>query len=124
MIGPPEVIARKQVTVLIEQRHMSARVPWRRDDEQIVGKLNIVAARNPSLNIRSEAAHIIGVHHALGLEMLGPLPVIGHVISMGQKDRRHAAKRGHAFYERARKARRIDKHVAFGPDYQIARRAE
>ena len=78
-----------------------------------------ILPRQASFN-NERAAHIIAVHHPFRPEMLCPGVVVGHIVTVGEKQELYPPKSRNALRKRARKARRIHKHIPFRTDDQIA----
>ena len=98
---------------------MTARVARRRNCEQIAREWHRILPRQTSFN-NERAAHIIAVHHPFRPEMLCPGVVVGHIVTVGEKQELYPPKSRNALRKRARKARRIHKHIPFRTDDQIA----
>lgn len=104
-IGPPQVIAGKQIPVAIEQDRVPARMArsWNRD--QIFGQRCNLCARQHPLDTGEGSSDIVVMHDSIGAEMTGPFLVIGYIVAMCKEHQAHTAKLLDALHQRGREAR-------------------
>ena len=76
------MIARKKISIAIKQNHVTACVPGSRDCQQFIVKLNRLESGKHLLDARQRAANVIAMHNTLGVEISGPLLMIGYVVAM------------------------------------------
>src|SRR5205814_616656 len=123
---PSEVIAREEILVFVEQHGVAARVPRRRDDDEVSVEAHGVSALNYVLDAVARGV-VVRVHDAASAEVARELFMVGHVVAVREEDRADAAHRFNLSDERAREARRINEDVAapcFWPHDEITPRAE
>src|SRR5262245_21663456 len=90
---PGQVISGEQISVLVEQYHMAAGMPWSWDGDEISIQRHVVLTANDFLHPESRAA-IRCMHYAGTTEPPGELCVIGDVVLVCQEHCRDAAERG------------------------------
>src|SRR5437763_11448469 len=100
---PSEVIAREEILVFVEQHGVAARVPRRRDDDEVSVEAHGVSALNYVLDAVARGV-VVRVHDAASAEVARELFMVGHVVAVREEDRADAAYRFNLSDERAREA--------------------
>src|SRR5262249_45194915 len=123
---PGQMIAGKEKLILIKQDGVSARVAGNRNGDQIIICLDRLLSSNHTFDTEPCGA-IISVHYSVAAISLCEARMIGHIVSVCQEHRAHAAHGVYFLYQLRSETRRVYQHVAafpVGTNNQIAPSAE
>jgi len=105
------MISGEQNFIAIEENLVSARVPGRRDQQEIVVNSDGRRSSDDAFNASCGPAFTF-VQDARAVKVRGKLGMVGDIVTMRQQHEIHAAHFLHAFYEGSVEAWRIDEDVA------------
>src|SRR5580658_5018381 len=117
----PEVVAREEELLLVEERHAPARVTRQGNRDEIAREADVGLSFEDALDAEASRA-VIRVHDALAPEARGVLGVVGHVVLVGEEHETDAAELPDAIHERRGRARRVDEDIARVISDEVARR--